>query len=68
MVTLSGITAQTSGPMTTAWIAHSEGTPASSPWSRGGSFQDFLANIVGQQGEDKVRIEPTQAPRLGPCW
>jgi hypothetical protein len=53
MVTLGGITAQTSNPMTMAWIAHSEGTPVSLSWSRGGRFQDFLANIVGQQSEDK---------------
>ena len=48
MVMLGGVSARTSSPMTTAWIAHSEGTPESSPWSRGGRFQDVLANIVGQ--------------------
>jgi hypothetical protein len=67
-VKLGGVSAARRRSMTTAWMAHNEGTPVSSVCSRGGRFQDFLANVVGEQGEDEVWIKPTQASRLGTGW
>jgi hypothetical protein len=67
-VKLRGISAARRRSMTTAWMDHIEGTPVSSVWPRGGRFQDFLANVVGEQREDQVWIKPTQASRLGTGW
>src|SRR6476661_2879342 len=36
--------------------------------SSGGRFQEILANVFGEQGEDAVGIQPTQAPRRGAGW
>ena len=33
--------------------------------SSGGRFQEILANVFGQQGEDQVGIQPTKAARRG---
>ena len=52
---LRGVEAAHNRAMTTAWIVHIEGAPASSARSRGGRFQDFLANVVGEQGEERSR-------------
>src|SRR3981081_4658346 len=36
--------------------------------SSGGRFQEIPANVFGQQGQDQVGIQPTQAPRRGAGW
>jgi hypothetical protein len=67
-VKLGGVSAAHRRSMTTAWMDHNEGTPVSSVWPRGGRFQDFLANVVGEQCEDEVWIKPTQASCFGAGW
>src|SRR3979411_332653 len=57
----------TNAPMAIRMIRQRE-QRASVTSSSGGRFQEILANVFGQQSEDQVRIQPTQAPRRGAGW
>ena len=47
---------------------HIDGTYAASSRSSGGRFQEFLAEIVAQQGKDEVGIKPTSRGTFGARW
>jgi hypothetical protein len=64
-VKFAGIEAAHKSCRTILWMDQIDGTGWSSAWFTGGRFQDFLANVVGQQWEDEVWIEPALAPCLG---
>jgi hypothetical protein len=49
----------------TSFVARQGECLPSEARSSGGSFQEILANVFGQQRQDQVGIQPTEAARRG---
>src|SRR3954466_5713879 len=69
LATESGPMTMPSSTISTVFCtAQSEGTSAASSKSSGGRVQEVLAEVVTQQGQDEVGVEPTSRSALGPGW
>src|SRR5271170_7928748 len=51
--------------MTIFWTRQIDGPYRASSKSRGGRFQEILAVVVGRDGEDQMRVNPTSRALVG---